>query len=121
MLEKLSKMSVREAISVLAGPYEGNRARWLDNATKKVSGVSYRTMKSLWHGEITREDHLAAQAVKRAAEQEKLDEARRNIRSAASIYRSHAAALECIDPDLHREQINALVLAARILGERDSA
>lgn len=118
MLEKSSKMSTRDAIAVLAGPYQGNRDRWLANASKSVAGVSFRTMRSLWHNEITNPDHLAAQAVIRQA---KIIEAQRDAAKLGDIYRKAARAMGDLNPDLYRHQIDVLVSAARILGALDSA
>lgn len=116
MLEKSSKMSTRDAIAVLAGPYSGNRDRWLANAAKSVTGVSFRTMRSLWHGEITNPDHLAAQAVIRQA---RILEARRDAQVVANFFHSHAQALADADPALHRNEIDAFLEAARLVGGRD--
>ena len=117
MLEKSSKMSTREAIAVLAGPYYGNRDRWLAKAAKAVEGVSFRTMRSLWHNEIKDPNHLAAIAVRRQAQ---ILEARRDAAVVANFFSRHAQALSNIDPDFHRDQIDAFVKAARALGDRDS-
>jgi len=112
MLEKLSKMSTREAISILAGPYHGNRDRWLANAAKEVAGVSFRTMRSLWHGEIEDPEHLAALAVKRQAEIVKVQNAAREL---ASTFETLAGGLKSRDQDFHGNDIAALIDAARIL------
>lgn len=117
MLEKSSKMSTREAIALLAGPYHGNRDRWLANAAKRVTGVSFRTIRSLWHNEITDPDHLAALAVKRQAQ---ILEAQRDAAKLADVYESAAQAMGNVDPDFYRNQIDVLVGAARILGALDS-
>jgi len=116
MLEKSSKMSTRTAIAILAGPYNGNRDRWLANAAKAVDGVSFRTMRSLWHNEIKDPDHLAAQAVRRQAQ---ILEAKRDAAVVANFFYSHAQALTNIDPDFHRDQIDAFLAAARIISGRD--
>jgi len=117
MLEKSSKMSTREAIAVLAGPYYGNRDRWLAKAAKAVEGVSFRTMRSLWHNEIKDPNHLAAIAVRRQAQ---ILEARRDAAVVANFFSRRAQALANIDPDFHRDEINAFVEAARIVSGRDS-
>jgi glutamate-1-semialdehyde aminotransferase len=116
MLENSSKMSTREAIAILAGPYHGNRDRWLANAAKAVTGVSFRTMRSLWHDEIKNPDHLAAKAVRMQAQ---IVEARRDAAKLAEIYQGVAHAMGNTDPDFYRHQIDALVAAARILGGLD--
>lgn len=118
MLEKASKSmsTVQEAIGVLAGPRDGNRKGWLGRV--KVEGVSYRTVKALWYGEIKNEDHLAAQALKRAAE---LAKAKRESQSLAAQYETIARGLNVTDQDFYREDVAALVHAARILRRQDSA
>jgi len=117
MLEKSSKMSTREAIAILAGPYYGNRDRWLANAAKAVTGVSFRTMRSLWHNEIKNPDHLAAIAVRRQA---KIIEAKRDAAKLADIYQGAALAMENVDPDFYRDQIAAFLSMACRLGNPDS-
>lgn len=118
MVEK-SSMSTRDAISILAGPYNGNRDRWLANAAKAVEGVTFRTMRSLWHGEISDEKHLAAIAVRKRAQEIQLKKAGNDAARLADTYRTAANAMEKIDPDFYRSQIDALVSAARILGAMD--
>ncbi len=58
---------VRADIETLAGPFDGNRKGWLARAARQVSGVSYRTIKSFWYGEIENPNHLAAQVLRREA------------------------------------------------------
>ncbi len=112
MLEKSSKMSTRDAISVLAGPYYGNRDRWLAEAAKKVAGVSFRTVRSLWHGEIDDPEHLAAQAVRRRAEIVKVQNAAAEL---AATFETLAGGLKSRDQDFHGNDIAALIDAARVL------
>lgn len=119
MLEKSSKMSTRESIAILAGPYNGNRDRWLANAAKAVEGVTFRTIRSLWHGEIKNpDDHLAAIAVRAQAQ---IIKAQRNAAKLADIYQGAAIAMENVDPDFYRDQIAAFLSLARKLGASDSA
>lgn len=117
MSEKASKgmSTVQEAIGVLAGPFEGNRKGWLGRV--KVEGVSYRTVRSFWYREIEDETHLAARALKRAAEIEK---AKREAQSLAARYETIARGLNVTDQDFHREDVAALLHAARILRGQDS-
>jgi hypothetical protein len=112
-------MSTREAITILAGPYNGNRDRWLANAAKAVEGVTFRTMRSLWHGEINDPDHLAAKAVRERAETIQKEKARNDASKLAGIYKNAAKAMENVDPNFYRDQIDALVRAARILSAMD--
>lgn len=117
MLEKWSKMSAREAMIALAGgpPSYGELPRWLARVSK-TAGISFRTARSLWLNEIKDPDHLAAQAVKRQAQ---IEEAKRDAKVVANFFNSHAQALANVDPDFHRDQIDAFLEAARLVGGRD--
>jgi len=119
MVEKSSKMSTREAMIALAGspPAYGEMPRWLTRIAKSA-GISFRTARSLWLGEIDDPNHLAALAVKRQAQ---IAEAKRDAEVVANFFSSHAQALANIDPDFHREQIDAFFAAARALSNRDRA
>lgn len=116
MVEKSSKMSTRAAMIVLAGrpPAHGELSRWLTRIAKSA-GISFRTARSLWNEEITDPDHLAAKAVRQQA---RIEEARRDAEVVANFFNSHAQALANIDPDFHREQIDAFVAAARAISDR---
>lgn len=118
MLEKSSKMSTREAIAVLAGPYNGNRNRWLANATKAVKGVTFRTMRSLWNNEIEDPNHLAALAVKNRAE---VIKAKREAAELAVQFQAIAGGMLAQDEDFYRPQIDRLERLVRIIGGLDSA
>lgn len=119
MVEKSSKMSTREAMISLAGrpPAHGELPRWLSKIADAV-GISFRTARSLWNEEIKDPNHLAARAVRQRAD---IEEARRNAEVVARFFNSRAQALASINPDLHRDEINAFVEAARALSGRDSA
>lgn len=114
MLEKLSKMSVRSAIITVAGshPEWGGQKRWLMNAAKKVQGVSFRTMRSLWLNEISDPNHWAAREVKRQAE---IIKARREAADLATQFESIAGAMNATDPDFYSADATALLQAARIV------
>ena len=109
---------VREAIGVLAGPrgFGDTRESWLAKASRKTGVVSFRMMRSLWNGEIDEANHWAAREVKRqAAELAGRSEAIR----LAGMYENIAEGMRERDEDFHREDIAALVRAARILrGDR---
>jgi hypothetical protein len=117
MVEKSSKMSTREAMITLAGhpPTYGEMPRWLAKVAKSA-GISFRTARSLWLGEIKDPEHLAAKAVRRQAQ---IEEARRDAKVVADFFNSHAQALANIDADFHRNDIDAFVAAARALGSRN--
>jgi hypothetical protein len=118
MLEKWSKMSTRAAMIVLAGnpPAHGELPRWLSKIAK-TAGISFRTARSLWNEEIKDPDHLAARAVRQQAQ---IEEAKRDAATVANFFSRHAQALSNIDPDFHREQIDAFEQAARALSGRNS-
>lgn len=119
MLEKSSKMSAREAMIALAGrpPAYGELPRWLDKIAK-ATGVSFRTVRSLWNEEIKDPDHLAARIIRQQAI---IEEARRDAAVVANFFNRRAQALANIDPDFHRGDIDAFVEAARIVSGRDRA
>lgn len=116
MLEKWSKMSVREAMITLAGgpPAYGAQARWLSNVATKV-GASYRTARSLWLNEIKNPDHWAAREVRRQAE---LEKARREASALASTFENIAGGTNA-NTNLSSSDVAALVHAARILRGMD--
>jgi len=112
MLEKLS-MSVRSALITVAGgkPGYGELPNWLRSVAKKV-GISYRTTRSLWTGEISNPDHLAARAVRQAAEAILAEKERERH---AAQYDSLVASLVSKDPDFHSEDVSAILYAASLL------
>lgn len=124
MPEKVSKMSHavnwQDEIGAIAGSFDGNRKGWLDRAARTAQ-VSFRQVKALYYGEIKNPRLDTASAIINAATQARLNEARRNAHQVAEIYRRHAEALAAADQDFHRNEIDALLTAARILGSRDSA
>lgn len=117
MLQKLVRMSVREAISIVAGPrkWGDTRDSWLARAAEKLDGVSFRTIRSLWYGTV-RESHWAAREVRRQAE---LIEARNEAKLLAADYEKIARGMNENDPSVHREDVAALLQAARILRDLD--
>lgn len=68
MAEKCSGDRMRELIAAVAGPREWSDTRqsWLSRAARR-SGLTYRTIKSLWYGEIDDPRHYAAQLLQIAA------------------------------------------------------
>lgn len=121
MLEKLPKMSAREAMIDLAGrpPAYGEQPRWLERVAK-LAGITPRTARSLWNEEIKKPDHQAVKQVQRALEERRrIEETKRDAATVADIFNRHAQALAQIDPDFHRPTIDAFVEAARVIGRRD--
>jgi hypothetical protein len=119
MLEKSSKMSTREAMIAVAGsaPMHGELPRWLTKIAK-ATGISFRTARSLWNEEIRDPNHLAVQAVQRQAQ---IIEAQRDAKVVANFFNSRAQALANIDPDFHRNEIDAFLAAARAVSGGNSA
>jgi len=80
MSEKASEgRKMRELVALVAGPREWSDTRqsWLARAARR-SGVTYRTIKALWYGEIDDPKHYAAQLLRIAAQQVELAETAAN-------------------------------------------
>lgn len=96
MTEKLSEGSMREHIATLAGPrqWSDTRESWLARAARKA-GLSYRTIKALWYGEITDENNASARLLRQAAELANQYESMARIMNEnnSEFYREHALAL----------------------------
>jgi hypothetical protein len=119
MLQKLVKMSVREAISILAGPrgWGDTRDSWLARAASNIEGVSFRTLRSLWYGTVRNaEVHWAAREVRRQAE---IIKAREEAKKLVAQYENIARGLNANDPNFYSEDVAALLNAARILRNLD--
>lgn len=118
-------------IRTIAGPFRPHDTKesWLGRAYKEVCRLNpeltrrltFRHFTSLFYGRVADPKYSVAASVLSAADQARIEEARINVGKVAQLYRVHAERLAAIDPDFHSEQINALLCAARILGERDSA
>lgn len=109
-------------ISAIAGPKNRNDTweSWLARATRKSQSTFWH-IKAIYYGELTDPKYSVAFKILSAADKARLEETRRNVERAATLYRVHAARLESVDPDFHREQIDVLLGAARILGDGDSS
>lgn len=120
MLESWSKMSVRVAMIELMGgePAHGKQVQWLIDITKRVHGISYRTARSLWLGEIKKEDHWAARAVRAEAEKQKTKRAAEQL---AHTFEALAGGTDEASKTLTSADINSLLDAARILRSMDRA
>jgi hypothetical protein len=114
-MEKPS-VALRELVVAVAGPrkWSDTRESWLARASRK-SGVSYRTIKSIYYGEIEDPLHPAVRLLRYAARPHRFDLASRVERAARSM--------EQADPDFFEQDIAALVDVARALrglgGSRD--
>lgn len=124
MPEKVSeKMSAavnwQDEIGDIAGPFDGNRKGWLARAARSAN-VPLRQIKALFYGESDDPKLSVGMKIISAAEQARLNKARKDAAVLAGIYRQHAQALAAKDPDHNRGEIDALVTAARILGGGNS-
>ena len=109
-------------IGTVAGPFlpTDTKQSWLARASRKCS-VSFRHIQSLYYGHVRDPKFSVATSILSAADQARIEEAKRDAARLANVYQSAAQALGNIDPDFHRGNIDALVNAARILGSLDSA
>jgi hypothetical protein len=76
--------------------------------------------RALFYGELEDPKYSVAFKILSAADRARILEAQRDAKVVANFFNSHAQALANVDPDFHRDQINAFVEAARIIGGRDS-
>ena len=109
MSEKLSRGNVmRELVAAVAGPvlWSDNRKSWLARAARNAR-ISYRSVKSVFYGEITDKDHPAVQLLEHAAG--------RRAEVLAGKFESIARGMEATDEAFYREDIAALVHTARQL------
>ena len=111
MSEKSSgESSVRKEIAIVAGPREwgDTRESWLARVPRKVTTVTFRTVKALWYSEIADPMHWAARDIRREAE---LIEGRKEAAAVAAQYETIIGGLRARDPDFHREDIASLFVA----------
>lgn len=106
-------------VEQIAGPFSGNRKGWLSTAARRA-GVTYRQIKALYYGEIVDPKLSVATSVLSAADHARIAESRRDMARLADIYQRTAETLNAVDQDFHREQIDALKHAARIVSSLDS-
>lgn len=113
------KSSVRKEIALIAGPREWGDTRdsWLARAARRVPTVSFRTMRSLWYGEIRNPNHWALRDIRRAA----AERGRNESGLLADQFETIAHGLSVTDADFHSDTIAALVSAARALRNLDRA
>jgi hypothetical protein len=99
--------SVRREIAIVAGPrgWGDTRESWLAIVPRKVTTVTFRTVKALWYGEITDPTHWAARDIRRAAE---LIEARKEAQALAEKYQAIIGGLRERDEDFYRTEIDRL-------------
>lgn len=92
------------------------RESWLARVPALVPSVSYRTVKSLWYGEIKDENHWAAREIKRAYQ---LQKAKVQAVELAQQLQSMANGLHTIDPRFHEHTIATLLGAIRDLSDKN--
>ncbi len=101
------KSSVRKEIALVAGPREWgeNNKSLFRRVASKVPTVSFRTVKSLWYGEIQDDDHWAARDIRRAAE---IIEANRETAALAARYEQIIGGYRAQDEDFYSAEIDRL-------------
>ena len=111
----------KNEIGAIAGPFlpTDTKTSWLARAAAKCA-VSVRQITSLYYGQIDDPKYSVARSLLVAAEKARLEAARKDALRLAEIYENAAGALSEIDQNTHRDNINALISAARILSTLDS-
>lgn len=112
----------KNEIGSIAGPFlpTDTKQSWLARASRRAD-VSLRHITSLYYGHAKDPKYSVASKVLSAADHARIEEARRDAAKLANIYASAAGGLHEIDEDFHREAIDALVHASRVLGSVDRA
>lgn len=105
-MEKPSAM--RELVAAVAGQREfsDTRESWLNRAARRA-GISFRSVKGIFYGEIADPRHPAVQLLQHAAS--------RRAGAVAGRFEAIARGMETTDADFYREDIAALVHTARRL------
>ena len=105
-MEKASVM--RELVEAVAGPrqWSDTRESWLSRAARR-SGLSFRTVKAVWYGEIKDESHSSIRLLRHAALQ--------RTEALASRFETIARGMESADPDFYSAEVLGLINAARAL------
>ncbi len=106
-------LSVRALIESVAGPrtWSDTRQSWLNRAARR-SGLTYRTIKGIWYGEITDEGHSAVRILRRVA-------ADTSPEILAQRLEALARGMVAADADFYRPDIRALIDAVRALRNLD--
>lgn len=117
---------MRNEIECVAGPRQwgDTRESWLSRVPRAVKRllatdretVSFRTVKSLWYGEITDNEHHAARDVRRAAD---IIRARKHALDLAQKYQTIIGGMSAADKDFFSEDIARLERVVRQLGGLD--
>lgn len=110
--------SVRNEIAIVAGPrgWGDTRESWLAIVPRKVTTVSFRTVKALWYGEIDDPMHWAARDIRRAAE---LIEARKEAAALLAKYQTMIGGLRAADENFYSSEIDRLERLVGGIGDAD--
>ena len=115
-MEKASEGKMRELVVAVAGGIQGmdNRKSLVARAARRA-GITYRTCKAIFYGEITDPRHLAIRALRQAAQ------GKQEANKLATQFQTIAGALNAQDADFYSADIAALIDAARALRGLDRA
>lgn len=103
----LDQRSARSLVLAVAGGNVIDNRKSIWTKAARVSGVTIRTIKSIWYGTITDEDHRAVRKLRASAAS--------RAATLAGRYEAIAAAMEQADANLYRQDIIALCNAAHAL------
>ena len=108
----MEKQDMRELIAAVAGPrdFSDNRKSWLNRAARRA-GISYRSVKAVFYGEITNEKHPSIRLLQHAA--------RERAGTLASRFETIARNMDAADTDFYRADVLALIDVARALRGAD--
>ena len=113
MLESASGVNeMRDDIATVAGfkDWGCTRESWLNRVPPLVIGVSFRMVKEIWYAGAKDPNHRAVVAIKRKAAEIR---ARNDALAAAAQFRTIAAGLHAIDPEMHSQSIAQYLDMAR--------
>lgn len=104
----MEKCSMRDLVAAVAGPlrFSDNRKSWLNRAARN-SGLSFRSVKAVFYGEITDERHPAVRILQFTL--------RERAQELAVRFETIARGMESADPDFYRADVLGLIDAARAL------
>lgn len=114
MSENRSEASnMRELVAAVAGPREWSDTResWLARAARRA-GISYRSVKAIWYGEITNPRNRSIQLLEHAV--------RARAQSLSGRFETIARGMQAADADFYRADVLALLNVARTLRGENS-
>lgn len=109
-------------IGAIAGPLMSSDTQesWLARAARK-SHSKFWHIKALFYGQLTDPKYSVAYKILSAADQARIQEAKRDATKLATIFGAAASQLSNIDEDFHRQSIAALEHASRVFSSKDSS